>query len=90
VLVARLRCPQSYEKSGGGQLETDKSDVATFEKTYKAQKSASMKNIKKFEKEFNKANKKKKKVGLRANHLTCHCVFVRVLTTCRVALRVLL
>jgi chaperonin cofactor prefoldin len=52
---------QSYEKSGGGQLDADKSDIATFEKTYKAQKSASMKNIKKFEKEFNKANKKKKK-----------------------------
>lgn len=57
-----LHSVQSYEKSGGGQLETDKSDVTNFEKTYKAQKSSSMKSIKKWEKEFNKANKKKRKV----------------------------
>jgi len=51
----------SYEKSGGGQFERDKAECALFEKNYKAQRSLSMKNIKKWEKEFNKANKKKRK-----------------------------
>jgi len=51
----------SYDKSGGGQLETDKADIVNFEKSYKAQKVVSIKTIKRWEKEFNKANKKKKK-----------------------------
>ncbi len=52
---------QPYERSGYGQLDTDKEEIANFEKNYKNQKSASLKKIKKWEKETNKANKKKKK-----------------------------
>lgn len=51
----------SYDKSGGGQLETDKADIVNFEKSYKAQRVVSIKTVKRWEKEFNKVNKKKKK-----------------------------
>lgn len=52
---------QPYEKSGQGQLELDKSEVINFEKSYKSKKSASLRNIKKWERESNKLNKKKNK-----------------------------
>jgi len=52
---------QPYEKSGQGQLELDKSEVINFEKSYKSKKSASLRTIKKWERESNKLNKKKNK-----------------------------
>jgi hypothetical protein len=52
---------QPYEKWGQGQIELDKAEIVAFEKNYKNKRSASLRLIKKWEKETNKLNKKKNK-----------------------------